>query len=143
MPAGVRDKLLSAYRRMDAFAEVPSVLAALKARGARLAILSNGDPDMLDDAVGAAKFGGVFDAVLSVASVGIFKPAAKVYQLVHDRLGGRPADVTFVSSNRWDVAGAHVFGFGTVWVNRADLPDEYPDMPAGRIARDLKVLSEG
>ena len=140
VPAGVREKLLGAYRKMAAFPEVPNVLAALKAQGHKLAILSNGDPDMLDDAVSAAGLSGTFDAVISVRDAGVFKPAMRVYQLVHDRLGGKPADVTFMSSNRWDVAGSHVFGFSTVWVNRANVPDEYPDMPAGRIARDLTVL---
>jgi 2-haloacid dehalogenase len=141
VPDGVRAKLLGAYRRMAAFAEVPSVLASLKANGHKLAILSNGDTDMLADAVSAAGFSDTFDAVISVQEAGVFKPAMRVYQLVHDRLGGKPADVTFFSSNRWDVAGAHAFGFATVWVNRANLPDEYPDMPAGRIARDLTFLA--
>ncbi len=140
VPFGVRENLLAAYRQMAAFPEVPEVLAALKLRGHKLAILSNGDPDMLDDAVSAAGLNSAFDAVISIQDAGVFKPAMRVYQLVHDRLGGKPVDVTFMSSNRWDVAGAHVFGFGTVWVNRVAAPDEYPDMPADRIARDLLVL---
>ena len=83
--AEVRGKLLAAYRTMDAYPEVAEVLAALKARGARLAILSNGDPDMLDDAVRAARLDGLLDAVLSVTSVGIFKPAPAVYRLATER----------------------------------------------------------
>ena len=70
IPAEVRERLLAAYRTMDAYPEVAEVLAALKKRGARLAILSNGDPDMLDDAVRAAKLGSLFDAVLSVKAAG-------------------------------------------------------------------------
>jgi 2-haloacid dehalogenase len=140
VPAGVREELLAAYRKMDAFTEVPAVLAALKKRGAKLAILSNGDPDMLADAVSAAKLDGVFDAVISVQDAGIFKPSMRVYQLVLDRFGGQPAGVTFMSSNRWDVAGAKVFDFQTVWINRSGAPEEYPDMPAGRVARDLNAL---
>ena len=141
VPAGVRDKLLAAYRKMEAYDDVPGVLASLKARGAKLAILSNGDPDMLTDAVTAAKLDGTFDAVFSVQEAGVFKPAMRVYQLVTDRFGGKAADITFMSSNRWDIAGAHVFGFQTVWVNRSGAPDEYPDMPADRVARNLSVLA--
>lgn len=141
VPEGVREKLLAAYRRMDAFQEVPGVLQALKARGAQLAILSNGDPDMLADAVSSAGLGGVFDAVLSVREAGIFKPDMAVYRLVLDRFGGAAEDVSFQSSNRWDIAGAEVFGFRTVWVNRAGAPDEYPDMAADRIERDLTGLA--
>jgi 2-haloacid dehalogenase len=137
VPEGVRANLLQAFRQMAPFPEVPTVLEGLKAAGAQLAILSNGDPDMLADAVTAAGLTGAFDAVLSIQPAGIFKPAMRVYQLVLDTFGGQPGDVTFLSSNRWDVAGAHVFGFRTVWVNRAGAPDEYPDMPAGRVVRNL------
>jgi len=136
----VRAKLLAAYRTMDAYPEVAEVLAALKARGDKLAILSNGDADMLADAVRAAKLEGTFDAVISVVSAGIFKPSPKVYQLVVNRLDGTPSDVSFQSSNRWDIAGAKAFGFRCVWVNRAGAPDEYPDLLPDRTVRDLRAL---
>ena len=138
----VRANLLRAYRAMDPYPEVRGVLAALKARGDRLVILSNGDADMLTDAVRAAKLDGVFDAVISVVSAGIFKPSPKVYQLVTGRFGGNPAEVSFQSSNRWDNAGARAFGFHCVWVNRTGAPDEYPDLPPNRTVRDLGALLE-
>lgn len=140
IPAGVRENLLGAYRKMDTFAEVPRVLTALKSSGAQLAILSNGDPDMLTELVGAANLTSTFDAVISVADAGIFKPSARVYRLVTDRFAVQPGTVTFLSSNRWDIAGASAFGFRTTWVNRAGAPDEYPDMPADRVVRDLTAL---
>lgn len=140
LPAGVRENLLGAYRKMETFPEVPRTLAALKSRGAKVAILSNGDPDMLTELVAAANLTSTFDAVISVADAGIFKPSAKVYRLVTDRFAVQPDNVTFLSSNRWDIAGACVFGFRTVWVNRAGAPDEYPDMPAERIVKDLTAL---
>ncbi len=142
VPAGVRAKLLAAYRQMDAYPEVFQVMKSLKAGGAQLAILSNGDPDMLTDAVTSAGLAGLFDAVLSVRDAGIFKPDMAVYRLVLDRFGGTANDVSFQSSNRWDIAGAEVFGFRTVWVNRRDAPDEYPDMAADHIVRDLNALIE-
>lgn len=140
VPGGVREKLLGAYRTMDAFAEVPDVLRQLKAQGAALAILSNGDPDMLASAVGSAKLDGMFDAVLSVVDAETFKPQRVVYDLVTRRFGCSAEDVSFQSSNRWDIAGAQAFGFRTVWINRTNQPDEYPDMPALRIGRDLRIL---
>jgi len=136
----VRGKLLAAYRTMAAYPEVAEVLAALKARGAQLAILSNGDPDMLDDAVRAARLEGLFDAVLSVTSVGIFKPAPAVYRLATERFGCQPGDISFQSSNRWDIAGAKAFGFRTVWINRTAAPDEYPNLAPDRVVRDLGAL---
>jgi 2-haloacid dehalogenase len=140
--ADVRDKLIAAYRTMDPYPEVAEVLAALKARGARVAILSNGDPDMLADAVRAAKLDNLLDAVLSVAAAGVFKPAPAVYTLATERFGCKPQDISFQSSNRWDIAGAKAFGHRAIWVNRTNAPDEYPDLQPDRIMRDLRGLLE-
>jgi 2-haloacid dehalogenase len=49
--------------------------------------------------------------------------------------------VGFASSNRWDVMGAASFGFQAYWVNRAGIPDEYPDFPPLRRIGDLTALS--
>jgi 2-haloacid dehalogenase len=135
-----RARLLASYRTMATYPEVGEVLGALKARGDKLVILSNGDADMLNDAVRAAKLENMFDAVISVVSAGIFKPSPKVYQLIVDRLGAAPAEVSFQSSNRWDIAGAKAFGFRCVWINRTNAPDEYPDLPPDRTVRDLRAL---
>lgn len=137
---GLREELLSAYRSLKPYPEVPGVLDDLKGSGARLAILSNGDPEMIDAAVHSAGFDAVFDAVLSVAQVGIFKPAMPVYKMASDFFNVEPSAISFQSSNRWDIAGAHVFGFQTVWINRLKAPDEYPDMPANRIISNLTEL---
>ncbi len=142
VPAEVREKLLAAYRTMEAHPEVAEVLAGLKRRGSRLAILSNGDPDMLADAVRGAKLEGLLDDVLSVSAVGIFKPAPAVYELATARFGCLPADISFQSSNRWDIAGAKAFGFRTVWINRTGAPDEYPTLRPDRIVGDLRALIE-
>jgi 2-haloacid dehalogenase len=139
---GLRQKLLSAYDTLAAFPEVPDMLARLKAGGALTAILSNGDPDMLASAVSSAGLDGRFDAVLSVAEAGVFKPAMRVYALVTDRFRCAPEGVSFQSSNRWDIAGAKAFGFRTVWVNRAGAPDEYPDLAPDRVLKDLSTLNE-
>ena len=138
---GLREELLSAYRSLKPYPEVPGVLDDLKGAGARLAILSNGDPEMLDAAVHSAGFDGVFDAVLSISQVGIFKPAMACYKMASGFFAAAPAQISFQSSNRWDIAGAHVYGFKTVWINRSNAPDEYPGQPASRIIRDLTELA--
>jgi 2-haloacid dehalogenase len=139
---GLRDVLLAAYLRLDAFPDAHSVLAGLKRRGARTAILSNGSPAMLASAIEAAGIGGDLDAVLSVDTVRMFKPRPEVYALATARFAVRPADVAFVSSNRWDAMGATAFGFRSIWVNRAGAPDEYQDLPPAAVVTDLTgVLS--
>ncbi len=139
---GIAPRLLESYQRLAVFPEVHSVLRALKARGAKLAILSNGDMDMLDDIVENANLAGVFDAVISARVAGTFKPVPKVYALATDVFKVKPGAITFLSSNRWDIAGAASFGFQTIWVNRAGNPDEYPHLPAGKTVRDLAPLIE-
>lgn len=137
----LRTRLLKAYATLDAYPEVPAVLAALKARGAKLAILSNGDVDMLDDAIAGARLEGVFDALISVSIVKTYKPAMRVYALATEQFGCAPGDITFLSSNRWDIAGAKAFGFNTVWINRSGAPDEYHDLDPGRVLTSLSPLA--
>src|SRR5690349_8260245 len=137
----LRPALLDCYFKLDAFPDARAALAALKARGMRTAILSNGSPTMLSAAVENAKLGGELDAVLSVDAIRLYKPAARVYALVTDAFALRPADVAFVSSNRWDVMGATAFGFRCVWVNRANMPDEYPEFAPVKVVRDLASLA--
>ncbi len=127
----LRERLLALYRELEAYPEVPEMLRALKSRGLATAILSNGSPDMLESAIASAGIGDVLDDCLSVESVGIFKPARKVYDMVGDRFGTAPDEVLFVSSNGWDAAAAADYGFVTLWVNRKGEPAErLPGTPA-------------
>jgi 2-haloacid dehalogenase len=132
---GVRERLLDAYRALDAYPEASEVLASLRSRGLRTGILSNGSPEMLASAVASAVLEDLLDAVLSVDAVRTFKTSPRTYALVTAAFGLSPGEVAFVSSNRWDVAGAAAFGFRCIWVNRAGLPDEYEDLaPAATVA---------
>ncbi len=133
----LRERLLQLYWELDAFPEVPAMLAALKSGGMNTAILSNGSPAMLDGAVQSALIGDVLDDVLSVESVGIFKPADIVYELVTKRFGCTRDEVLFVSSNGWDASAAAGYGFTTAWVNRAGEPmDRLPAKP-NHVLNDL------
>jgi len=137
----LRPKLLDAYLTLDAYPDAQPAVAALKARGLSTAILSNGTPRMLAAAVAASGMTGLFDAVLSVDAVRMYKPRAQVYGLVTDALALRPAQVAFVSSNRWDVMGAATFGCRPLWINRARLPEEYAEQPPLRVLADLAALA--
>ena len=137
----LRSTLLDAYFKLDAFPDARAALNVLHAKGLKTAILSNGSPRMLQGAVTAAGIGGDLDAVLSVDSIRIYKPQPAVYAMASDALGIAPAEVAFVSSNRWDVMGAAAFGFKCVWVNRANLPDEYPEFAPVKVVRELSALA--
>jgi 2-haloacid dehalogenase len=139
---GLRPKLLEAYHSLDAFADARTALSGLKAKGARLAILSNGTPRMLTAAVAAAGIANLLDAVLSVDAVRAYKPRPEVYALATGSLGLKPPDIAFVSSNRWDVMGAVSFGFNAFWINRARTPDEYADFAPLRQISSLTDLGD-
>ena len=97
---------------------------------------------MLKGAVDAAGIGGSLDAVLSVDTIRMYKPRPEVYALVTGHFKCASKDVTFLSSNRWDVMGAVAFGFDALWVNRGKMPNEYSDhMPAQTIG-DLSEIAE-
>src|SRR5262249_30887296 len=132
----LRPKLLDAYRELDAFPDARATVAKLKSGGAKIAILSNGSPPMLDAPVKPSGMAASFDAVLSVESVPAYKPRPEVYALVTQASAIAPQDAVFVSSNRWDVMGAAAFGFRPFWVNRAKMPDEYADAPPLRVIAD-------
>ena len=131
---GLRERLMEAYERVGPFPDAAPALAALRARGLRTAILSNGTPRMLAAATRHAGLDGLLDAVLSVEEVGVYKPDAAVYRLASDRLGAWPGELLFVSSNGWDVHGAATAGLRVAWCNRAGLPRErLPGEPAAVI----------
>ena len=137
--AALRARLMQAYRTLDAFAEAPDALRRLKAAGFATAILSNGSPEMLAEAVASAGIGDTLDHVLSVEAVGVFKPAAAVYQLAVDRLGVPAAAIAFMSSNAWDIHAASAFGMRTVWCNRSGQRRErLPGAPD----REIRTLAE-
>ena len=121
-----RERLLDAYLTLAAFPDVKPGLQALRDRGLRLAILSNGEPRMLEAAARNADIADLLDAILSVEEVKIFKPSPRVYQMAPERLQVRPAELGFVSSNAWDVAGAASVGLETFWIQRraAEPPEE-------------------
>jgi 2-haloacid dehalogenase len=136
----LRQPLLEAYRTLDAYPEVQATLRALRLRGLRTGILSNGDPGMLNAAVESAGLAGDLDAVLSVDAAQVFKTSPRTYDLVLRALSVNVDEVVFVSSNRWDIAGAAAFGFTPVWVNRLALPDEYPELAPGAVISSLDKL---
>ena len=138
----LKPALLDSYFKLDAFPDARLALKALKAKGYKTGILSNGSPAMLKGAVSAANIGGDLDAVLSVDTLKMFKPRPEVYGLVTDHFKCKPGDVSFVSSNRWDVMASVRAGFRGIWVNRATMPDEYLDFPPALILKDLSALAE-
>ena len=132
--------LMDEYRHLSPYPEVRSVLQSLP--GGKLAILSNGSPDMLHALVRNAGLLALFHAVLSVDLVRIFKPHPSVYQLAVDRLGVPREEIAFVSSNYWDASGATSFGFRTFWINRAEAQGDVLGYTPRRALKRLDELPD-
>lgn len=122
--AASEKRLMDEYACLSAFADTRPVLHELKQAGVVLGILSNGSPQMLDIALKSAGMQGLFQHVLSVDAVRLYKTSAAAYGLGPQACGAAPHEIVFVSSNGWDVCGATWYGYTTFWVNRAGLPAE-------------------
>jgi len=139
--AELKDDLMQAYLELSCYPEVPSVLNGLKDRGFRCAVLSNGSPRMLGSAVENSGLQDVFDAVISIDAIGIYKPDPRVYQMAVDQLGVTPSEIAFQSSNAWDAAGAGAFGFKVAWINRFGQQPERLGIVADAELKDLTGLA--
>lgn len=132
------DRLLNQYHHLSAFPENREVLQALRARGVRAGVLSNGDPAMLAVAVKSAGLAELLDPVLSVDAVRRYKTDPAAYALGPQSLGLAARDILFVSSNGWDAIGATWYGYTTLWVNRAGAPPEQLGTEPTRTGRSLR-----
>lgn len=137
---GLKDELLVLYLKLDPYPDAVETVKALRLRGMRTAILSNGSPSMLDSAVRAAGLEKQFEHVLSVEDIGIYKPSRRVYRHAMHKLALQDApSICFVSANTWDAQAAAQFGFQVVRIDRFGLPDD--NIP-GKPARLVKTLTE-
>ena len=134
--------LMTQYASLSGFPEALETLKRLKAAGLKLAIHSNGDPDMLAKAVASSGMQGIFETVLSADTVKRYKIDASVYQLAPDYFGCAANDILFVSSNGWDICGASWFGFETFWVNRAGAPREQLGVIPNHEAQELSAVAD-
>lgn len=139
--ADLRNALLEAYLTLDAYPEVTATLAAIKQAKGRVAILTNGSPDMIYAAIESAAIGDYIDDVFCVDAVKTFKTAPETYKMVTDSWGTQAKKVSFQSSNRWDIAGATKFGFYTNWINRTGAADEYLRYPPSRVLPSLEGVT--
>src|SRR5689334_6133595 len=129
--AALLDRVVEAYDTLSPYPEAEAALDALKSKY-RLAILSNGSPAMLDALVRNSGLNRYLEAVISVDACKAYKPDRRAYELVEGRLGCRPAEVAFVSSNGFDVAGAGCFGFKVIRIERVTPAALRADLTGGR-----------
>ncbi len=114
----MRNELLNLYKVLNTFPEVKDVLNKLKEKNYKLAILSNGTPELLSELVSSNNLNNIFDDIFSIEEVGIYKPDAKVYNMPVKKYKLQKEEIVFLSANTWDVSGGGNFGYNSIWVNR-------------------------
>ena len=114
--AATFDAIMDKYLHLDLYPDALASLAALK--DTKLAILSNGSPDMLNALVKNSGLDRVLDATISVDANRIFKPSPEAYTLIESTLHVPPSEALFISSNPWDACGAKAFGLNVAWIER-------------------------
>ena len=136
----MKNELLSLYKVLSTFKEVPEVLKKLKEKKYKLGILSNGTPNLLEELIKSNNLQNIFDDVFSIEEVGIYKPDSKVYEIPIRKYKIKKEEVVFLSANTWDVSGGGNYGFNSVWVNRNNNIFDYLDYKPKNEIKNLKEL---
>ena len=140
----MKNELLNLYKVLSPYPEVKNVLESLKDRNFKLAILSNGTPDLLNELVTSNNLKNLFDDLFSVEEVKVFKPDSKVYEIPTKKYNIKANQIIFLSSNTWDVSGGGNFGYNSVWVNRNkskfDLLDYQPKNEINNLTQLLDIV---
>ena len=140
----LKNELLNLYKILSPYPEVKKVLKNLKERKFKLAILSNGTPELLNDLVKKNDLNNLFDDLFSIEEVQIYKPDSKVYDLPIKKYNVNPNEIVFLSANTWDVSGGGNYGYHSIWVNRNkshfDNLDYLPKNEIGNLTQLLDIV---
>ncbi len=140
----MKNELLSLYKILSPYPEVKGVLEDLKKKNFKLAILSNGTLDLLNELVESNKLNNLFDDLFSIEEVKIYKPDPKVYEIPIKKYEIKSDEITFLSANTWDVSGGGNFGYNSIWVNRHnsvfDILDFQPKNEISNLTQLLDIV---
>ena len=140
----MKNELLSLYKILSPYPEVKKVLEDLKKKNFKLAILSNGTLDLLNELVESNKLNNLFDDLFSIEEVKIYKPDPRVYELPIKKYKIKSDEITFLSANTWDVSGGGNFGYNSIWVNRHnsvfDILDFQPKNEISNLTQLLDIV---
>ena len=140
----MKNELLNLYKILSPYPEVREVLENLKKKNFKLAILSNGTYDLLNELVESNKLNNLFDDLFSIEEVKIYKPDPRVYELPIKKYKFKSKEITFLSANTWDVSGGGNFGYNSIWVNRHnsifDILDFQPKNEINNLTQLLDIV---
>lgn len=123
----------------------PDVLEGIQklhSAGIRLAALTNSPQTAAENKLTNAGIAPYLDKIMSVQSVGKFKPAADVYQMAATTLGEAPNDLWLVAAHDWDIAGAMRTGWQGAFIARAGNVVHPAGQQPNIIGNDLMQVAE-
>jgi len=131
--------LVACIEKLKPFPDVPEALARLQTKY-KIVVLSNGDPDMLEN---AKRYHGIaFDNVISVATANSFKPHVATYTKAAEIMKAQMDEVLFVANHAFDCIGAKAAGMYTAFIDRRNRPfGGTPHQPDIRV-KDMKSLAD-
>ena len=140
----MKNELLNLYKVLSTYPEVKDVLAKLKEKKFKLAILSNGTPSLLKNLIISNDLINIFDDLFSIEEVKVYKPDPKVYEIPIKKYNIIANEITFLSANTWDVSGGGNFGYNSIWVNRSksefDILDYQPKNEISNLTQLLDIV---
>ena len=138
--SSMRNELLNLYKILSPFKEVPEVLKSLKDKNLKLAVLSNGTPELLNELIKSNNLENIFDDIFSIEEVGVYKPDPKVYDIPIKKYNIKKNEVAFLSANTWDISGGGNYGYNSIWVNRKNNTFDNLDYVPKHEIKDLSKL---
>lgn len=136
-----KQDLVRMFHNLNPYPDVTETLTKIGKSEYKLSVLSNANLNTLRASLNSAQILKCFDMVFSVETTGVCKPHSKSYQIICDGLRLEPNNVLYVSANCWDISGAAIFGFHTVWINRSKLIfDKLPAKPEIEITNLPELL---
>tara|TARA_B100000123_G_scaffold154912_1_gene114590 strand:+ start:1186 stop:1845 length:660 start_codon:yes stop_codon:yes gene_type:complete len=140
----MKNELLNLYKILSPYPEVKEVLESLKRKNFKLAVLSNGTPDLLNELVESNNLNNLFDDLFSIEEVKVFKPDLKVYEIPLKKYNIKANEIAFLSANTWDVSGGGNYGYNSIWVNRNksefDMLDYQPKNEINNLTQILDIV---
>jgi 2-haloacid dehalogenase len=137
-PPEEADALGRSLPEWPVFPEVTRALAEARARGWRLAALSNTDFEFIKASISA--IGVPFDTAIVAGEIGSYKPAHRHWDVFFERTGaGREGHVHVAQSHFHDIVPATALGLRTVWINRLG---ETAEPAPTRELPDLRALPD-
>lgn len=110
------ERLMALWHSFAAWPDAKAAIARLRGKGYRVAMLSNGDSDMLENL--RAANGLEFDDQFSAEQAGCYKPCPGIYRLPTEKTGVPPQRMLHVAGSVYDMMGAKAAGLACAWINR-------------------------